>query len=212
MKPSKKQVLEAVEEVLSAKGSRKFTQSVDLAFGFKDVDFKKTDQRINLSVLLPNPPKDVKVLVYADDPVSGKVKGVADLVLGSKEVAEYAKDKKKASQLLEYNSLAEPKLMAVVGKELGRVLSPKGKMPSVLPPNADAKAFVERAKRTVNLKSKGKMLPALHCIVGNEALPPEKIAENVVAVLDQVYGKVNEHQVKSLTLKLTMGKPVKVAV
>ncbi|OIO26471.1 50S ribosomal protein L1 [Candidatus Micrarchaeota archaeon CG_4_10_14_0_2_um_filter_55_9] len=211
MKPSKKLVVEAVDEVLSAKGSRKFTQSVDLAIGFKEIDFKKNEQRINLSVLLPHAPKDVKVLVYADDPVASKVKGVADLVLGSAQVQEYARDEKKQKELLNFNSLAEPQLMAVVGKALGKVLGAKGKLPAVLPPNADAKGFIDRARRTISLKVKGKMLPAVHCGVGNELMPAEQVADNVVAVLDQLYAKVKEHQVKSIVIKLTMGKPVKVS-
>lgn len=212
MKPSKSKVLEAVTQVLSDKGSRKFNQSIDLAIGLKDINFKKNENRINLSILLPTAPKNTKVLVYADSEVAPKVKGVADLVLGAEDIAVYAKDKKKSAELLNYNALAVPKLMAVVGKSLGKVLGARGKLPAVLPPNADPKGFIERAKRTVNLKTKGKMLPAVHCIVGNEALSAEQVTDNVIAVLDQVYAKVKEHQVKSIVIKLTMGKPAKVAV
>lgn len=205
----KKQLVQAVEACLAEnKGKRKFQQSVDLAIGFENVDFKKPDNKLNLVLLLPHPPKKQPTLVYAEGAVETEAKKHADLVLNKAQVEEYANDAKKAKTLVRYNSLAVPQLMAEVGKKLGKYL--RGNMPAVLPPGTDVKAFIERSSRTISIKSKGKMLPAAHCIIGNESMSAEEIADNARVVLDTLYKKFNEHQFKSIIVKTTMGKPVKV--
>ncbi len=207
----KNSVSKAVETCLAdGKGKRKFTQSIDLAFGFKDVDFKKTENRFTLNVVLPLAPKPVKVLIYADEPVASQVKDKADLVLSSSDIQTYAKNKKKTKELLDYASLAEPKLMAVVGKALAPVLGPAGRLPKPLPPGANVAPLVDIVRRSVTLKIKGKFLPCVHCIIGNEGMTAEDLTENAQAVLEAVLKQVNEHQIKSVFVKTTMGKPVRI--
>ncbi len=206
----KQEILKAVEEALQAKGSRKFTQSVDLAINFKDVDFKKPENRINADVVLPFKANELKVGVFADGQVAQDAKKVADLVITSAELPEYAGDKKKQKELLNYTYLAQPQLMAQVGKTLGQVLGAKGKLPKPLLPNQNLKDAVEAARRRISLRTKGKYLPTVHCIVGKETLTPEQIAENILAVLEAVKRSVSETQIKNICIKLTMGKPVTV--
>ena len=48
----KKTVAEAVAIALAdGKGKRKFTQSVDLAINFRDVDFKKPENKLNIEYM-----------------------------------------------------------------------------------------------------------------------------------------------------------------
>jgi large subunit ribosomal protein L1 len=101
--------------------------------------------------------------------------------------------------------------MAVVGKALGQVLGSKGKLPKPIMPNANLADMVEKAKRAVTLRTKGKYLPVVHCIVGNEEMAEKQVAENAVAVIDAVKHKVSEGKIKSIYVKTTMGKPVAVA-
>ncbi|MFA4946799.1 MAG: 50S ribosomal protein L1 [Candidatus Micrarchaeia archaeon] len=190
------------------KGKRKFVQSIDLAIGFTGVDFKKPDNKINLVLQLPFVPRKAKIVVYADGPVAVEAKKHADLVLNAAEITVYAKDAKLAKSLQGYTSLAVPQLMAAVGKELGKYL--RGNMPSVLPPSSNVGEAIERAKRTISIKTKGKFLPAAHCIIGNEGMPAEETAENARTVLEALFKKFNEHQFKSIFVKTTMGKPVRV--
>lgn len=205
----KKTIVEAVTKCLEeGKGKRKFQQSVDLAIGFKDVDFKKNENKLNLTIILPYAPKKVPVLVYADGAASTEAKKHAELVLSAAEVAEYAKDAKKAKSLLKYNSLAIPQLMATVGKDLGKYL--RGKLPTVMPPNINVADAIERSRRTLVIKTKGKALPAVHCGVGNEAMSADEIAENAKTVIDALLAKFNEHQFRTVFVKTTMGKPVRV--
>lgn len=207
-----KNVLEAVEAALAeGKGKRKFTQSIDLAINFRGVDFKKPEDRLNVEVVLPHAPKKIGVAVFADGALALEAKKAgADLVVSSAEISDYASDKAKQKQLLEFASLATPQLMAVVGKQLGQVLATKGRLPKPVMPGANLSELVEKTRRTVVLKSKGKYLPCVHCIVGKESLSAQEIADNVLAVVEAVSKAVGEPRVKSVFVKTTMGKPVKI--
>ena len=208
---TKEHIIKAIDAALAeGKGKRKFTQSVDLAVGFKDVDFNKAENRLNLDIVLPHPPRKAKIAIYADATIMTKAREVADLIIMADEIPVYASDKKKQKQLLDYNGLAAPSLMVPIGKALGQFLGAKGRLPKPVMPNADLKEVVERTRRTINIKSKGKYLPAVSCIVGNENMPTAEIAENVLTIFEAIEKKVPEHNIKSVFIKTTMGKPARV--
>jgi large subunit ribosomal protein L1 len=206
---NKEQIKSAVLEALEEKGKRKFTQTVDLGINFQNVDFSKQENRLNLEVLLPKGTgKAVKIAVFADGQTALDAKNAkADLVLPGDDIPKLKGDQAKLKSLLEYEFLAETKLMAVVGKHLGQFLGTRGKLPKPLMGGSVAD-IIERARRTVRVKSKGKFLPVVHVRVGTESMPPEDIIENVETVFEKVKGKVGEHGIKSVYVKLTMGKPV----
>ncbi|MEM4254785.1 MAG: hypothetical protein QXR53_00450 [Candidatus Norongarragalinales archaeon] len=206
----KKSADNALAEAIAQKGEKKFVQSIDLAINFQDVDFKKQEGRINLEVILPFEPKPSRVCVFADGQqgLDAKKAG-ADLVVSSAEIDSYAKDKKKLGELLEYSLLAVPQLMVPIGKSLGKVLGARGKTPKPIPPNANLQNLVSSAKRSLTLKAKGKFLPSVHCIVGKENMPREQILENILAVFAAIERQGFDKNVKSVFVKTTMGKPVK---
>lgn len=200
----------AVEEALEDKGKRKFAQSVDLAVNLQDVDFKKPENRVNIEVVLPHAANQLKVVVFADGQLAVEAKKVADLVITSSEMQAYAQDNKKMDTLAGCAVLASPQLMAQVGKAFGQFLSAKARLPKPILPNANLQALVESTRKSVVIKSKGKMLPTLHCIVGKESMAAEEITENILAVLDALKKKVAEHQIRDVCIKLTMGKSIRV--
>ncbi|HLC47766.1 MAG TPA: 50S ribosomal protein L1 [Candidatus Norongarragalinales archaeon] len=204
------QLLKAIEEILKEKGKRKFAQSIDLAINLRDVDFKKPENRVNVDVVLPNAPRESKVAVFADGQMAVDAKKVVALVIGSEEINSYATDKRKQKELMDYTLLSQAQLMTTVGKVLGQLLGAKGKLPKPIPPNANLKELVTRTSRTINIKTKGKYLPVLHCIVGKETMSPEQIADNIMAVLDGLRKKLSDTQIDALYIKLTMGKPLKI--
>lgn len=207
----KKIVEKAVATALEDKGKRKFSQSVDLAINFKDVDFKKAENRISLDIALPFAPKKMAIAVFADGQMSTDAKAAgADSVFSGADIASFAGDKKKQKELLNYAILAAPQLMVQIGKSLGQVLGAKGKLPKPILPNANLKDLFDRTRRTIMLKTKGKYLPSLHCIVGSESQSNEQLVENVIAVLDAVEKKTGEASIKTVFVKMTMGKPVKI--
>ncbi|MFH1779636.1 MAG: 50S ribosomal protein L1 [Candidatus Micrarchaeota archaeon] len=207
----KKKLQESVKTVFESKGTRKFKQSIELAINFKDIDFKKAENRINLDVVLPLSPKEAKIAIFADGQLALEAKTAgADLVIPGPEISSYAKNKKKQKELLAYRFLAQPQLMVEVGKSLGQVLGTRGLLPKPIPPSGNLKQLIALLRKTVNIKTKGKFLPSVHVLVGNEDLDPEQVVDNAIAVLDAVEHKVGLNSIKSVFVKATMSKPVKV--
>ncbi|MBU1197321.1 hypothetical protein KJ765_02290 [Candidatus Micrarchaeota archaeon] len=205
---NREQVQKAIEEAIKEKGSRKFTQSVDLAINFQDVDFKKPENRISVDVTLPYPAKEVKVGIFAEGQTALEARKAADMVITTEEIQAYAGDRKKQKSLLNYTFLAQPQMMALVGKTFGQVLGAHGKLPKPLLPNQNVEDAVDKARRRINLKTKGRYLPALHCIVAKETLPIDHITENVMTVMEAVRRSVSETQIRNICIKTTMGKPI----
>jgi large subunit ribosomal protein L1 len=120
-------------------------------------------------------------------------------------------DKKKAKKLANDFDffIARSDLMSLIGKNLGPVLGPRGKMPSAVSPTVDLKAIVERARHLAKVRV-GR-LPTVGVRVGTEEMKDEEIADNVRAVIEALTGKLErgERNIKSVYLKTTMGPPVK---
>lgn len=192
------------------KGKRKFTQSVEIAVNFKGVNFAKQDNRLNISVVLPNGRgKSVRVLIYADKKeIIDAADSVGAKVINSKDLESLSHNKEGMKELLNYLSLAEPKMMGQVAKSLGSYLGPKGKMPKPLI-GGDVAVMINNITKSVNIITKGKFLPTVQCAIGSELMEPEKIAENADAVLEGLAKVVNAQNVKSVYVKLSMSPPVK---
>ncbi len=206
-------IVQAVREAIERAPKRNFLESVEVAVNLRDLDLKNPKNRINTEVLLPRGRgKSVKVAVIADGMVAVKAKGVADLVLGSEDVKKLAENKREAKKLansVEY-FIAEAPLMPLVGRLLGPILGPRGKMPKTIPPTADPVPLIERLRNTVRLRSKDK--PVVHAPVGTRDMAPEDIAENVEAVLSKLEEVLPEGRknIKSVYVKTTMGPAVRV--
>jgi large subunit ribosomal protein L1 len=119
-------------------------------------------------------------------------------------IADNKKDAKKIANKTDY-FIAEAPLMAVVGKRLGTVLGPRGKMPKPIPPGADPTGMVENLRKSVSIRTKDRM--TFHVPVGAADMDPEKIAENIEAIMKRVEtrlekGKMN---IASSYVKTTMG-------
>ena len=208
---SKRELEQSLSQALAVKGARKFVQSVDLSVSFKDLDFKKAENRLNLSIVLPHAPKAVKIGAFADGQRGLDAKNAgADWVVGRTEIEALAQDRTGQKKLLSFAWLSTPELMTVVGKNLGQLLGGRGKLPQPVPPNSPFKDFVERARRSVVVKSKGKYLPSAGCVIGSEQMAVSELADNAIAVMDAVLKKVTEQQMKRVFVKTTMGKPIPV--
>jgi large subunit ribosomal protein L1 len=208
-------IVRAVGEARKASKKRNFTQSFDLAINLRDVDMSKPENRLAEEVVLPKGRgKPVKVAVIAGDELAPAAKEHADLVITREELEELAKDKKKAKKLANDIDffIAQAELMPLIGRFLGPVLGPRGKMPKPVPPNAPIAAIVERLRRTVRLRTKDK--PVIHVAVGSEEMSDEEIAQNVEAVLSHLERKLDKGMgnIKSVYIKTTMGPSVRVEV
>ncbi|MCD6227200.1 50S ribosomal protein L1 [Candidatus Micrarchaeota archaeon] len=206
-----KKILHSVNEVLKEKGKRKFVQTVDLAVNFKGIDFKKPENRINIDIVLPNGRgKEVDVVIFTDDPQKQlEANKLGAKVYSGEDIEKLGSDRKKLKELAKNAEfLADPKLMASVGKNLGRVLGVMNKLPRPLV--GPVSVAIKNAKNRIRLSTRGKYLPVLHCPVGNENMSAEDITRNIEHVLEKLKSKVNDQNIKSMYVKLTMGKPVKI--
>jgi large subunit ribosomal protein L1 len=193
------------------KGTRKFTQSVELAINFTGMDMSKQANKLNLEIKLPNGKGKVqKVMVFADDKsVAEKATAAGARVAPSSELQSMANDKAKMAELLKYELLAQPSLMPQIAKQFGQFLGPRNKMPKPLI-GVDVSKAVSDVTKSIYLRTKGKNLPTVHCIVGNESMEPALVAANIDAVVGALVQKVGKQHLRSVFLKFTMSKPIKI--
>lgn len=207
-----KAVLETIKKAREKSQERKFIQSIELIVNLQDVDVKKA--KIRESIELPYPPgKALKTCVIASGEFELRAKRIGvELVLSKSDLESLATDKKRQKKLAnEYGLfLAEASLMPLVGKAMGSILGPRGKMPKPLPPNANIEAQLETSRKTVNIRTREQ--PVLHCAVGSEDMGDKEIAENVIVVVGRLEGRLKRglRNISSIFLKTTMGQPVKI--
>lgn len=207
-------VLAAVTKARENAKQRKFTQSWDFCMGLKNIDMKKPENRFSIDLPLPEGTgRDTKVALFADT-TSEETKKKVDRLIAKAEIEAMAGDKKKIKQLADSYDwfFGEITLMALIGKTLGIVLGPKGKMPRPLPPKAPIEPIVARARKSAPISLKN--TPTIQVTVGTEKMTDDQIAKNIMAVYTTVRDKLPKgmHSIKSLHIKLSMGKPVKFQV
>jgi large subunit ribosomal protein L1 len=204
--------VEVVTEALSKATERKFSETVELSVNLKDLDLTVPKNRLEDEVPLPKGRgRPVKVAVFGSPELCQKMRGVADLVVPANELDEFAKDKKNVKKVVSDVDffLAEATLMPTIGKRLGVVLGPRGKMPRPVPPGSDPTNLVNALKRSIRIRSKGNR--TFHAPVGTRAMTPEEIAQNVDAVLARIVGKLERGRtnIESVYVKTTMGPAVR---
>lgn len=207
-----KENIQKTLEDMKKQEKRKFKQSLELIIKLKDLDLKKPENRINQAVILPHPiGKTVRVCVIATGDLALRSKEAnADLVIGREQLDEMAKDKK-ASRKLQNDCdffIAEASLMPLVGKTIGPVLGPRGKMPNPISPNAPIAEIIEQGKRTVKIRVRDQ--PVIQCRVGSDEMSNEDLSENIQAVFSTLEGKLERglRNVSAILLKTSMGEPV----
>jgi large subunit ribosomal protein L1 len=204
--------VDVVTEALGKATERKFPETVELSINLKDLDLTVPKNRLEDEVPLPQGRgKTVKVAVFGSPELCQKMRGVADLVVAANELDDFAKDKKNVKKVVSDIDffLAEAPLMPTIGKRLGVVLGPRGKMPRPVPPGSDPTNLVNALKRSIRIRSKGNR--TFHAPVGTRGMKPEEIAQNVDAVLTRVMGKLERGRtnIESVYVKTTMGPAVR---
>ena len=198
----------AVQKALDSAKKRNFTETVELAINLKDVDLSIPKNRITDDIILPNGRgRAVKICVIGGGELALKAKDVADVVITPDELQTIADDKKQAKKLANSTDyfIAEAPLMAVVGKRLGTVLGPRGKMPKPIAPGVDPTAMIDGLRRTVSVRTKDRM--TFHAPVGTVEMSPEELADNIETILKRVELKLEKGRmnIASSYIKTTMG-------
>ncbi len=206
-------IIKAVQEAISNAKERKFKESVDLAINLKDVDLSIPKNRINEEVILPKGRgKEIKVALFASGEAALKGKECADLVIPPEEIDKLAENKRNARKIAnQYDFfVAEAPLMARIGKVLGVILGPRGKMPKPIPPGGDPCPVVNNLKKTVRMRSKDKR--TFHVPVGTKDMAPEDIAANIEEIVKRLEHKLERglQNIDSMYVKTTMGPAVRI--
>jgi large subunit ribosomal protein L1 len=204
-------VHKAIEE--SKKLNRKFKQSVDVIINLKNIDMNDAKNRIEDEVMLPHGRGiEAKLALFASGDLALKSKTHVDLLIKPEEIEELAKDKKKFKKIAdEYDFfIAEAPLMPTIGKTLGIILGPRGKMPKPVPPTIDIANMAKSLRKTVKVRSK--TTKTIQAIVGREEMNTEHIADNIDAILKRLEGKLERGKLNigSVYVKTTMGPPMRI--
>jgi large subunit ribosomal protein L1 len=212
---SSAQLTEIVNKGKESK-ERKFPESVEAIITFKDVDPKKTDLNINEMVYLPHPGSHRSSICYigsGDLLLRARNAGV-DGALEPAQLENYAGNKKEAKKLArQYDFfLADTALMPRIGRILGQFLGPRGKIPTPVPPNAQIEALINRMRTAVRVRSRASL--AVGAKMGDRKLSDADIAENIQAMVQTVQRKLpnGDRNIRSIIVKTSMGKPVRVKV
>lgn len=210
---AEKPTVTAVQKALESAKKRNFVETVELAINLRDVDLSIPKNRIQEDIVLPaGRGKTLKICVIGGGELALKAKDVADLVISPDELGALADDKKQAKKVansIDY-FIAEAPLMAVVGKRLGTVLGPRGKMPKPIAPGADPTAMVDQLRRTATIRTKDRK--TFHVPVGTVDMKAQDIADNIDVILGRVEGRLEKgrHNIASAYVKTSMGPSEKV--
>lgn len=193
-------------------GTTKFDQTVEIHMNL-GIDPNQADQIVRSSLVLPHGiGKSQRVIVFAKGALATAAEEAGAEVVGQEDLA-----KKVSGGWLDFDvCIATPDMMGVVGP-LGRVLGPRGLMPS---PRAGT-VTMEVAKTVQEYKA-GKVEfrndkgGNVHAVVGRLSFSEDQLTENTEAFLEHVEtlksATVKSNFVKSVTLAATMSPGVRVVV
>ena len=210
-----KKTVELVQKVLdeSKKLDRKFKQNIDLIVNLKNIDLSEAKNRIDEEIILPHGKgKESKIAIFASGELAFKSKGKVDYIIKPEEIEDLSKDKKKFKKIVDEHDffIAEAGLMPVIGKTLGVVLGPRGKMPKPVPPQADITGIVKNLRNTIRLRSKANK--TFHTSAGKEEMDKEKIADNIDIIIKRLESKLERGRlnINSIYVKTTMGPSIRI--
>ena len=205
------QLTEMIKAVKADAKQRKFKQALEIIITFKDIDVKK-GFAINEIVQLPKTSSPAAVCVMATGDMSTKAKAAkADAVIGTEDLDKFAANKRESRKFInKYDFfLADTKIMPVVGKVLGQLLGPRGKMPVPVPFDAPIESFLQRFRSSIKVRVRSSL--SLACKFGDETMDDADLAINAHAIVSAVEKKLpnGEKNIKRIMIKTTMGKPMK---
>jgi large subunit ribosomal protein L1 len=191
----------------------KFDESVEVAIK-TGIDSKQVDQAIRGAFNLPHGiGKSVRVVAFVDDALVEDAKAAGAIEAGGQSLA----DKIKNEQWFDFDvAVAEPKMMRVVG-QLGRVLGPKGLMPSpkagtVVPDPVKAVKEFASGKQEYRNDAGGN----IQFVVGRVSFEENVLEDNFNAFYQHIQSikpsSVKGHYIEKVTLSSSMGPGIKIAI
>ncbi|PSP41863.1 50S ribosomal protein L1 [Halobacteriales archaeon QH_6_64_20] len=204
----------AVSRALAEAPSRNFRETVDLAINLRDLDLDDPSNRVDRSIVLPRGTgRDTQIVVFAEGETAIRAEEVADRVLDSDDLSDLADDQNEARDLANETDffIAETDMMQAIGRDLGTVLGPRGKMPTPLQPDDDVVETVNRMKNSIQLRSRDRR--TFHARVGADDMDAEDIADNIGVIRRRLEADLEKgpQNIDSIYVKTTMGPAMEVA-
>jgi large subunit ribosomal protein L1 len=205
----------AIKEAIENAPERKFVESMDIQFTIKDVDLKNPTNRIKEEVRLPSGRgRDVRIAMFAAGEAATRAREAGIHVFTPPEIEELGGNKGRAKKIGNQFDffLSEVPHMGLIGRYLGTVLGPRGKMPRPVPPTLDPAVLATGLKTTVVVKSGDKM--TFHSTIGTVGQTQEELLANAMEVYNRVVGRLERGagNIRSLFIKTTMGPSTRVEV
>jgi len=189
----------------------KFDETVELHVRL-GVDSRHADQQVRGAVVLPNGTgKTIRTLVFAKGDKADAAKAAGADFVGAEDMVQ----KITSENWFDYDVvIATPDMMGVIGR-LGKVLGPKGLMPS-----PKAGTVTMDVARAVTEAKAGKIeyrldkTNIIHCPIGKVSFGKDKLAENFDALMGAIIkarpAAAKGQYVKSCAVSSTMGPGVKI--
>lgn len=203
--------LEKAVEVLRGYATTKFDQTVEIAMRL-GVDPKQADQIVRGSIVLPHGiGRTQRVVVFAKGDLAKAAEEAGADEVGQDDLAKKIKD-----GWVDFDvCIAAPDMMGLVGP-LGRVLGPRGLMPSpragTVTPDV-AKVVGEYKAGKVEFRNDDSGI--VHAVVGKISFDQNKLVENIQAFMDLINSMkpntIKGTYLKGVSISATMSPGVRVA-
>ena len=202
----------AAMDLVVKTASAKFDETVEVHIKL-GVDSRHADQQVRGAIVLPNGTgKTARVLVFAKGDKADAAREAGADYVGEMDMVE----KIQKENWFDFDVVvASPDMMGVVGR-LGKVLGPKGLMPSpkagtVTPDVAKAVKEVKAGKVEYRLDKTN----IIHCPIGKVSFGPEKLTENFNAIMGAIVkakpAAAKGQYIKSCVAASTMGPGIKMS-
>ena len=198
-------------ELVTKTAKAKFDETVELHVKL-GVDSRHADQQVRGAIVLPNGTgKSVKVLVFCKPEREEECKEAGADYVGGMELVQ----KIQGENWFDFDVvIASPDMMGVVGR-LGKVLGPKGLMPSpkagTVTPNLPQAIKESKAGKIEYRLDKTNII---HCPIGKASFGAEKLLENYTALITAILrakpATAKGQYIRSCVTATTMGPGIKI--
>ena len=190
---------------------RNFTETVELQIGLKNYDPQK-DKRFSGTVKLPFCPRpEMKVCVLGDVQHCEQATAIGVDAMRVEDLKKLNKNKKLVKKLAKKYAafLASDSVIKMIPRLLGPGLNKAGKFPTLVTHNDSLEAKVNEIRSSVKYQLK-KVL-CMGVAVGNVSMAEKDLYINIQMAINFLVSllKKNWQNVKSLHVKTTMGKPIR---
>jgi large subunit ribosomal protein L1 len=203
--------LDAAVALLKQCANTKFDQTVEIHVRL-GIDPRQADQIVRGSLVLPHGiGKTQRVIVFAKGDLAEAAREAGADEVGQEDLAKRIKE-----GWLEFDAcIAAPDMMGLVGP-LGRVLGPRGLMPSPRAGTVTPEvARVVREYKAGKVEFRNDSGGNVHAVVGRLSFDEQKLQENIRAFVDFITGlkpnSVRGTYMRGIALAATMSPSVRIA-